>query len=323
MPFNSSDNLPIDRSGTLYRVTGADLLTFVQNNISVTEGPQGPKGDTGNTGPTGATGPKGDTGDQGSQGPTGPQGPMGATGSQGPKGDSGNTGPQGLQGVAGPTGPQGVPGSTGPKGDKGDTGDVGPQGIQGIQGEAGPAGDGGGLVPAVHFPWPVSSGSVFDQSVNGTAKSTIAGAANRLDFIPILPMRDVTLDQIALEVSTLLVGSQARVGIYSSTNGLPSTLLEGGTTVLDCATVGVKPQAVTITLTAGTAYYLAVHTSSTTTFRGIAVSALMGMGRPAAGGTTEYTVRRATVAFANGLPANAPATTLTSAIAPTVLMRAA
>lgn len=37
MAFLGTDNLAIDRSGTLYRVTGADVLAYVQSSIGTTE----------------------------------------------------------------------------------------------------------------------------------------------------------------------------------------------------------------------------------------------------------------------------------------------
>lgn len=167
--------------------------------------------------------------------------------------------------------------------------------------------------------WPLPAGSYFDQALNAVAKSTIAGAANRLDLMPYLG-DGKTLQSIGLEVTTGVASAQARVGIYADAAGLPAALL-ADSGVLDCSTTGVKSGAVSITLAVGVRYWLAVLSSSTQTYRGVPVAALQSLGIPAAGGTTVFTLRRATQTFASGLPSTGPAGTLTSAIAPVVMMR--
>lgn len=178
-------------------------------------------------------------------------------------------------------------------------------------------------VPGPHAREPgLTTGSYICATLIAGALGTVAGAANRLDFMPFIPARDIVLDELAIEVTTLIAGSQARVGIYSSTAaGLPDALLTGQGTLLDCASTGPKPSAIApITLSAGVVYWLAVHTSSTQTLRSLAAGALLSLGN-AATGTAIYTLRRATSTFANGLPAVAPATTLTSAAAPWLRLR--
>lgn len=185
------------------------------------------------------------------------------------------------------------------------------------------AGGGGGGIAGPHALEPgAATGGYVSAALNATALSTIAAAANRIDFYPYRPSRDIAIDELALEVTTLVAASQARVGIYSSTvAGLPDALLTGQGSLLDCASTGAKASAVgPITLTAGTLYYIAVHSSAAQTYRGLAVAALLPLGHTATG-TAVYTLRRGTAWFATGLPAVAPATTLTSAIAPWVRMR--
>jgi hypothetical protein len=146
-----------------------------------------------------------------------------------------------------------------------------------------------------------------------------------LDFYPFIPFVTRTVNELSIEVTTLIAASQARVGIYSSNaGGLPNALLTGAGALLDCATIGqkVSPVAPSATLTAGTVYWLAVHTSATQTLRGIAVASMMALGAPATG-TTNFSCRRATVLFTSGLPVAAPATVLTSAIMPVIKLRLA
>lgn len=176
----------------------------------------------------------------------------------------------------------------------------------------------------VHVPEPVIAGAYTNAAVNAGALTTLAMAANRLDFIPFVPMRNVTVSELAVEVTTAVASSQARVGIYDSTaGGLPGNLLTGQGTALDGAAVGAKTSAVAnVTLLAGATYWLAVHASSTQTLRAMALASVMSLGA-AATGTAVYSLRRATVTFASGLPATAPATTLTSSIVPWVRIKLA
>lgn len=167
-------------------------------------------------------------------------------------------------------------------------------------------------------------GTFVGSVVNATALSTVAGAANRLDFYPFIPSEDITINELALEVTTLIAGSLARIGLYDSlSNSLPGQLLTGQGTELNCATTGVKQNTITpIKLLGGKVYWVAVLTSSTQTVRGIPVAAMVPLGIAPTGGT-QYTLRRATNTYASGLPVLAPATALTSAVAPFVRMQVA
>lgn len=173
-----------------------------------------------------------------------------------------------------------------------------------------------------HVLLPQAAGAFVSANVNATALTTVAGAANRLDMVPFIPARNVTINELAIEVTTLISPSSAHVGIYSDNNGAPNSLLASSSTALDCSTVGVKTASISnLTLTAGTIYWLACLTSSTQTLRAIAVGGLIPLAAPTSG-TAISVCRRATFTFA-ALPSTAPATTLTSATTPWVRLRVA
>ncbi len=174
----------------------------------------------------------------------------------------------------------------------------------------------------IHVPHVPPSGNYVIPTVVSLALATIGGAAGRIDFYPFVPAKTFTIDRLALEVTTLIAASQLKIGIYSDLAGIPNALLLG-TGNIDGASNGVKFEAATFTFVAGTPYWLAVHFSSTTTVRGIAVGGLIQLAHPAAGGATLSTVRRATVTYASGLPNPAPAATLNGATAPVVMLRVA
>jgi hypothetical protein len=269
-------------------------------------GPQGTQGPIGLTGNTGPTGPQGNPGTNGNDGATGPAGPTGATGSQGIQGTTGATGPTGNTGAQGI---QGVPGATGPTGSTGATGATGPQGIQGIQGVAGTQGVAGGSgTRNVIITTPANS-LYLSSAVSALALGTLAGAAGRLDFVPFIPDRNITINQLEARVTTLLAASTFKLGLYASdANGLPTTLLETSGD-LSAAALAVLQYNLPAnrTLTAGTVYWLAVHHSSTPTLQAIAVGALPEL-FALTGNTSPLTVLRQTVTYASGLPNPATAT---------------
>ena len=171
-----------------------------------------------------------------------------------------------------------------------------------------------------HAILPVGAAGYVSFSHNASALVTVAGGLNRLDFMPFIPASNMTVNELAIEVTTVLAVSQVHVGIYADAAGAPAAKLVGTTTPLDSTVLGVKVVAVSQALVAGTRYWIAVLTSATQTLRAIPVAALIPLSAPASG-TAIPNLRRATAVFATGLPATAPATTPTSAIAPWVRMR--
>lgn len=175
--------------------------------------------------------------------------------------------------------------------------------------------------PAAHAVVPVASGGYHSALVSAGALTTVAGAANRLDFVPFIPSRGFTCNELGIEVTTLLAASLAHVGIYDDLNGAPNAKLAASASALDCASTGVKTAAISQALSAGSVYWLAVLTSATQTLRGIPLAGLLPIGAPASG-TAINVLRRATFAFA-ALPATAPATVLTSAVPARLLLKVA
>lgn len=172
-----------------------------------------------------------------------------------------------------------------------------------------------------HGPVQPAAGEYLTAVQNALAVTTVAGAALRCDFVPFIPAFDMTVDQLLCEVTTLLASSTARIGIYDSTSaGLPGTLIAGGTASLDCGTTGSKTEAVSVALTAGTVYWLALATSSTQTMRAGAIGGMLPISIGATGGA--FNCRRATLG-SMALPSTAPATTLTAATTPLVRLRIA
>lgn len=191
-------------------------------------------------------------------------------------------------------------------------------------------GDGTWATPAggasgVHGIVKPASGEYISAAFNALARGTIAGAANRMEFVPFIPAQTISINELAIEVTTGVAGSSMHVGIYADNGNTPDggALLVGTAAALSGVSNAVVNQAVASTaLNAGTLYWLAINYSSTTTLRSIAAGGILALGTPASG-TGVFTNRRVTRAF-GALPATAPVgTALTSSAVGWVRMKVA
>lgn len=164
-------------------------------------------------------------------------------------------------------------------------------------------------------------GTILSAALNCTATSTSAMAANRIEMIPFVPARALRIDRLSLEVTTGVASSLAKIGIYADDGaGAPGALIVG-TTDLDCATTGTKSYVLPTAqvLQPGVQYWIAVHSSSTQTFRTIAAGGLAPLGINEAGGN-QYSILRGTSTYGSGLPASASTASLSLTVAAMTLV---
>lgn len=214
----------------------------------------------------------------------------------------------GSQGPQGETGPQGPAGPTGPQGPAGNDGaDFDPAIVSEIEAARGGAASLGARISTIsNFASPNAGGVVvgqyYDNSFQGTASATLAGAANRIDLAPYYTSVSLPIDRIGVAVSTGVASALAKVVIYSAdASGWPGALLyESGN--LDCATTGMKEATLDFTFTSGTIYWLGVRHSSTATIRAINVSSAVNLGLTSATASNYATILRRTVTFASAAP---------------------
>lgn len=182
----------------------------------------------------------------------------------------------------------------------------------------------GGVLPAgPHGAAARGAGALILPSVNATALTTIAAAANRFEASPYIPARDQPIDELALEVTTLAAGTTFHLGIYADNGAAaPGSLLVGSSAALDSATTGYKTTSVSITLQAGTLYWLVCLTSGAPTCRAVPLGGAYTFSAPAAGVTGQFTVQRGTFTFA-ALPSTAPACAPNTSTPPAVRLRLA
>ncbi len=255
IPFNAIPYaISATHAKTADRATVADSLSpgaVVPPGPKGDAGPAGPAGPAGSTGPAGPQGVKGDTGNAG---PTGPTGPAGVQGPQGPMGPMGLMGPQGLTGPAGDTGP------------KGDQGDIGPQGLVGPVGPIGPAGPSSFDISYYRRTGTGVPELWYTSLTTGSAITTGAPTANVLRAIPFVVPKDVTLDRIAINVSTLKAGL-ARLGIYEDNGNVYPGALVIDAGEVNTGTAGSKILNINETLVGNKLYWLVVVGNNNPTVR--------------------------------------------------------
>jgi len=243
--------------------TGPSGLTGATGAASTIAGATGLTGLTGATGPqgasglTGATGSAGATGSTGVQGATGPAGATGLTGLTGATGTAGSAGAQGASGltgatgaassVAGPTGPTGLTGATGTAGTAGSagasgltgaTGPAGPTGPTGLTGATGPAGTNGatgvagtnGATGATGVSSQLAKRSAVYYRTSTPIQQSVSFVSQEMICTPIYLDRTLTADRLGVYIVGGGASSVTRLGIYSDSDGVPSSLiLDAGT----------------------------------------------------------------------------------------------
>lgn len=177
-----------------------------------------------------------------------------------------------------------------------------------------------GYLSAANFQILKANSNIFSIFRSGMWLSTpytsiTSGAGWTADSIrayPIAITKDVTFANIRAEVTTLIAGSNIRLGIATDSNGYPGTIVfDSGN--ISCASTGMKSAAVNMSFTASDRIiWLLLNMSVGTIGFRYASSTISYLGRPAAGGTTIGGLYRVASAF-GAFPASYPAGAATEA----------
>lgn len=255
----------------------------------------------------GVQGAKGDTGAQGPKGDTGDQGPSGVVAVTAPITNSGTSTSANIGVSAGSTSTAGVLQLTDSTSSTSTTTAATPNAVK-------TAYDFGAIKPVLKL----QSGAYRRTAYQGA--TNFAMSQNVTYYTPIFISETATFDRLACRTGTFNANNTVRLGIYNNTDGLPSTLvLDGGTVIASAATTDYL---VTInqSLNAGF-YWLAFNSVSNTTtqFQGIAsagsatVSPLMlSQSSPNATGMVGYTQ---SVNVTSGFPSSASSLTAATTVA--------
>ena len=146
-------------------------------------------------------------------------------------------------------------------------------------------------------------GQYYDNSFQGTAGVTLAGAANRIELAPYYTSTRLRIDQIGVAVSTQGAGVLGRVVIYGSdSDGWPNALLYEGDSDLDFGSTGYKSHTLDFTFDSGRQYWLGIRCSGIATIRAVNVSSAVNLGLSNSIASNYATLLRRTVTFANPAP---------------------
>jgi hypothetical protein len=121
---------------------------------------------------------------------------------------------------------------------------------------------------------PPPSGQVTSYLLNGTGLTNLTGTVNRLYVAPYIPASTITCSSLYINILSAVAASLAKIVIYSDNNGVPGTKIYESAS-LDCATTGIKTATTAQTFTAGTTYWIGVHSSSTQSYSAAVLSSLI------------------------------------------------
>jgi hypothetical protein len=158
---------------------------------------------------------------------------------------------------------------------------------------------GGTNLKGVHSLMHIFSGQTTSQCTESSANTTHTMTANMVHTAPFIPNETIDMGSQFINCTTASVGGLARIMFYSDAGGEPDALL-ASTPNLDISTTGIKTSIVKYTFIAGTTYWIAVQTnSSTAVLTAIAVANLLCLqNNPTTG--APYSIYTASGTFASG-----------------------
>lgn len=125
-------------------------------------------------------------------------------------------------------------------------------------------------LPTIPKSYPTAGSTYYMSNRNftvGETTGTVTAVANALYFIPVFFGQPTTLDRLAIEVTTAVAATTARLGIYDSdgTGGQPGTLIIDAGTVATTS-LGVKEATISQSVS-GLVYFVYVCNSASVAFR--------------------------------------------------------
>jgi hypothetical protein len=106
------------------------------------------------------------------------------------------------------------------------------------------------------------TGRSYSARLNGTLASiNFNSVADTIYLSPFVPANTLTVSNLQINVTAITALGNARILVYSDSNGVPSSKLIESTS-LDCSTTGTKTYTTSYTFTAGTVYWLGSYSSA-------------------------------------------------------------
>lgn len=168
---------------------------------------------------------------------------------------------------------------------------------------------GGGGGGGVHVLVAPTSNIQYNARLNsGNTFLTVPTNANQIVLWPFIPANSITIKNFITNVTTAVAGGLIRILVYSDLNGNPTTKLFESTDI-DASIAGDKTFITPFTFTAGTTFWLAIHSN----LQGIAIP-IVSASQAIVIGSQGVTFANLTTRFSNTTYPNAPATLSSSVI---------
>jgi hypothetical protein len=128
-------------------------------------------------------------------------------------------------------------------------------------------GGGGGGIQGMHALTKIPGSYVGNFIVGTTVNNVNVGyGANYIYFFPFIPANDFSIDEISIEVSSVLTNNELKILIYTGDTGPANQVYESP--LLDGTTAGVKAVSLNFSFNAGVIYWLGVVGSVGTQVKG-------------------------------------------------------
>lgn len=129
---------------------------------------------------------------------------------------------------------------------------------------------GGGGLAGLNVLTAIPSGLTygFTAAITAAIPTTYITQFNGIVLSPLILARNMTYTSIRINVTSFTAGCLSRIVIYSDLNGLPDSKLYESANI-DCSTNGLKTVTVTGSFTAGTVYWIGIHSNNNCTITGI------------------------------------------------------
>lgn len=182
-------------------------------------------------------------------------------------------------------------------------------------------GSGGGGAAIGQMPIVLNaSGKYVCNRINAAPSTTYNTIADRLAIVPFVPSRNLTINEVAIEVQS--AGTGLRAGIWNSNaDGTPNALL-ADSGLLSGTTTGVKNAAISnLNLVAGTPYWLGILFQTATTVTALSQANSLAFTSDTNSSTLSPNVLLMISSFASGLPSPLSFASFTSLNTPALWFR--
>jgi hypothetical protein len=154
---------------------------------------------------------------------------------------------------------------------------------------------------------PATPAEKWINTVQVEASDTSIGVANRLSMYPFIPIRDIVISAVGIEVTAAVASAQCKIIAYNAnqTTGRPTSLIfeTGNLTASTTTDDSTKRSSQAFTFLADTLYWIGTRHSSTATLRGFAAGSGLHWNRGTLAGGGNFNCLQTALTYATAAPA--------------------